>query len=365
MNKLYYCKIANANTGLCNQLFSLVTGIILAVKLNKSIIIVDNFQKDFEKNITCPISEIINIDKFNIFLESNYDIHIIDKNDVKLKINSVYYGNDEYQIDITKEIVEKCYNNNTFCINNRMDLNLLAENDPVPFHRKTLFMNYSINEYNLYETFEEEYCHLKNSIIFDMNLMNFQYTFLWMDAIDKNMFDNILKNIVFEDVFYEWSDCFIKNNKINTNEKINVLHLRLEDDAVIHWARQNKMNPESFRSIIENKYINIIKKCIDKEDNNIILSYSTENKVIDFLKENDYKYYITDKIIDDGREINALRDFIIGNICNNIFIGNFNLDYLNGSTLSYYLIKKLQEKNITFELVDLDRIIQPHKEIKL
>jgi hypothetical protein len=60
-------------------------------------------------------------------------------------------------------------------------------------------------------------------------------------------------------VFYEWSDCFIKNNKINTNEKINVLHLRLEDDAVIHWARQNKMNPESFRSIIENKYINIIR----------------------------------------------------------------------------------------------------------
>ena len=89
------------------------------------------------------------------------------------------------------------------------------------------------------------------------------------------------------------------------------------------------------------------------------MSYSTDNPVITFLKNHGYTCYFTDKL-NIGREINALIDLNIGKLCNNIFIGNFNLETLNGSTLSYYLINYFNKK-VKLALVDLDNITKNEK----
>ena len=130
-----------------------------------------------------------------------------------------------------------------------------------------------------------------------------------------------------------------------------------------HWGSINHMHVTDFKKTIENKYIDIIKNFIDKNDKNIILSYSLDNNVIDFLKQNNYKYYFIEKDFNIGREINAIFDLVVGKYCNNIFIGNFNFSefiLLHFIIFSYCLIKRFKS-NVKKILIDLDRIIVPYQ----
>jgi len=116
----------------------------------------------------------------------------------------------------------------------------------------------------------------------------------------------------------------------------------------------NKMKYDDYKIYLEEKYINIIKKNISKHHENIILSSSLLNNVIIFMKNNGYNYHFVDKVFDD-REKNAIIDLLVSKKCNNVFIGNFNMKKLNGSTFSYY-IWKIIDDNITKIYIDLDNI---------
>ena len=141
-------------------------------------------------------------------------------------------------------------------------------------------------------------------------------------------------------------------------EIITRLGVRLNILLLFHH-KSNNLQPAIFKTNLEQKYIECIKNNINKDEINIILSYSTQNKVINFLRDEGYKFHLTNKSLDQGREINALIDLIVGNVCNNVFIGNFNLDVLRGSSFSYCLIQKLSERNVKMALIDLDKIFDP------
>jgi len=179
----------------------------------------------------------------------------------------------------------------------------------------------------------------------------------WINTYNKTIFDNILKNIVFlKNIVLPENE----HNYISKYNKINVIHLRIEVDAILHWSKMNNMPQLFFQNYIEQKYINIIKKYINKNELTVLLTYSNDNKVIRYLKQNEYNYYISPKIDKWGREINAIKDASIIDLCNNVFIGNFNLQNLNGSSLSYYLLNKLRP-NVKCITIDLDRIIMDEK----
>ena len=120
-------------------------------------------------------------------------------------------------------------------------------------------------------------------------------------------------------------------------------------------ARLANMQKPIFKNVIEQKYIQIIKNHVNKNDMNILLSFSTNNPVVQFLKQNGYNIHISSKMDEWGREVNAIKDTTSIELCNNLFIGNFNLLKLNGSSLSYYLINKLKP-NMKCITIDLDRI---------
>jgi hypothetical protein len=167
------------------------------------------------------------------------------------------------------------------------------------------------------------------------------------------MFNDILVNISYHNDFIEKSKLFIDNN-INEGEKINIIHLRLEDDGIKHWSKINKINPDIFKKYLETKYINIIKKYVSKDEINIILSSSYSNEVINYIHSNGYNYKYVSKYFED-REKNAIIDLLISKYYNNIFIGNFNINMLNGSSFSYYIWKVINN-NITKIYIDLDKI---------
>ena len=140
-------------------------------------------------------------------------------------------------------------------------------------------------------------------------------------------------------------------------QAINILHLRNEEDAIPFWGTINHMSPDTYRTVLEDKYINLIDKYIDKSSLTIILSMNTSNKVITFMQKQQYNYVFCDKNLVNGREENAIIDLLNGTHCNNIYIGNVNLVTYHGSTFSYVLYKLLETKpGIKKILIDLDHI---------
>lgn len=354
MNKILNCKISTTGFGFTNQIFCLITNIIQAYNEKKKIVIVDKFLNDFSRNEYTHISEVLNMDKINIYLKNKYNIILLDKYKLNLKINLVKYGNKTTFVDITDFIISKCYKNNYLLISNDINLNEI-KGDPLPNHFKKVYIYYSINDYNLTEKLQENSTTLENNFIIDLSMNSndeCNINFGWINTFDKDIFEDLLKHIYYNKHFIDCKNKFIKN--INLKNKINILHLRLEDDAINHWSRMNNMTNIEFKNYIEKKYINIIKKYITVDERIIILSSSSSNQVIEFLKNNNYKYKLTKKFFCE-REKNAIVDLLISKICNNIFVGNFNLEKLNGSTYSYYITQYLNS-GVKKILIDLDRI---------
>jgi hypothetical protein len=277
---IYFARTSSPKSGLCNQLFNLITSMILAVKKSKTKLIVKDFLIDFSSSEYVPLSSIIDYEEFNIFLIKNYNIELVRQSDINIDITDIEYI----------------------------------------------------------------------------------YDFKWINLLNRKMFDEIIKNITFNKKYYDLSNDFFMNNNIELSKKINVLHLRLEDDAIEHWSKYHNMyfqkdwmDKESFKTIVANKYIDAIKNHLSIEDELIVLSYSTSNLVIDYLNTHGYKYYLREKDITMGREINGIIDLLIGSTCNNVFIGNFNLQVVRGSSFSYYLIQNVAP-SVKKVLLDLDQI---------
>ena len=361
MNKLICHKISGVWShtmtwfGFVNQLFILVSMIIKSNKNKNKILVLDNFLTDINIRKFIPISNIIDINKFNIFLQEHYNLEIYDKNNINFQIKSIKYGNDKIKIDLTDEL-KKYYDNNRLFISKKIDLNKIKY-DPIPYYPKKIYIEYSINNKEYEDTYDEYYNYLKEDVLYSFQQNDFilDTSGWWPLYNNRNVFDTILKNIVYQNEYNEIVKEFMK--KIDKTKKINILHLRVEDDATNHWNKFNTLSNEDFKKKIEEKYINLIEKYIDKNDQNIILSYSTNNKVIEYLKTNNYKYFFIEKNVNMGREINALIDFLISKECNNIFIGNFDMNNknINGSTFSY-LISIILESTVKQILITLENI---------
>ncbi len=343
---MYYIKIGVLGSGFTNQLFSFITGLLIAYYRGEKIIIVDNFLNDFEKNNLSPISQILDINKINNYLMNKYNMYIIDKNNIDFKLNYIKYGTKNIFYDLTDHFI----NDTNVIIDTSIDFNRI-KGDPLPNIKKQLFINYKINGNEIEEIYEE---YRQDDIIISFKDNTFKHTFGWINSINVDIFNDILLNIYYHDNLENISNNIL--NQINNNTPINVIHLRVENDAIQHWSKMNNLTEKNFKTYIENKYINLIEKYLNKDEKTIILSASQSNYVIEFLNENNYNYSFCDKYFKD-REKNAIIDYLVSKKCNNIFIGNFNFNNLNGSSFSYYIAKSLG-KNINKIMIDMDNVFE-------
>jgi len=339
---MFYSSIAIKKTGLTNQIFALIASVIIAHKNNHKVVVFDSFLNDYSKNKYTAISHIFNINQINTFLREKYNIIITDKYNTSFQISHVKYGTETNNIDITEYVIKNFYKNNTLRINKNTNFNNIL-GDPCVGMEKKIFLNYKINGYQIEEIYEEN---LKNNISIDFFNSKYVYPLNATNFSNNYMFQDILKNIYYNNFFLEKSDNILK--QFDSNKKINVIHLRLENDAIKHWSKMNNSSEETFKSYIENKYIQLFKKYISSTDQNILLSSTLNTSVVNFLLENNYNFKFIPKFFDD-REKNAIVDFLVSKCCNNIFIGN------GGSTFSFYIEKSIQNK-VKMIYIDLDKI---------
>lgn len=359
LQNIYFARIIyqDGSTGFTNQMLSLCTSIIKALFLKKSAVAVDYFLLDFSKNDKACISDIIDMKKTNEYLKQKYNIILLDKNKMQFKLHKAYYGVLTNMIDLTDHVNNRyvCKNEKALFIPKNTNFNEI-KGDPLIGHIKHFCMYYALDEYNFVDNFSES---LQHDIISHppSNHCNFDFgAAMFIEKCIPELLNDILKNITFIDrLIPKYS--LIDNNIFDLYNKKNVLHLRLEDDALIHWGKQNNMSTDQFKEIIEKKYIGLIEKYINKNELSIILSYSPKNSVIDFLKTNNYPFYYYKKDENKNeREICAINDLFLSTKCNNTFIGNFWIKNLSGSTFSYYILKKLECPNVKKVVINLDNI---------
>ena len=347
---MLYVKLALHGSGFTNQIFSLINGIILGIYKEDKVIFIDYFSNDFLKNKYTKISDILNISAINNYLYIKYGTIIVDKYNNDFKFNYIKYG-----VSHIKYYYLNCYNYPIHIKKNEHFNSLYG--DPCPNIYKELIVNYSVYGYTMNEKYPEN---LDTDLIVDIENSEYVNTFAWINAYNKEMFEDILTHIIFNDTLVIQSESQIQDIfkiKNTSSNKINIIHLRVEDDAIAHWSKMNNMTELGFKSVIEKKYIELFKKYIDKTDFTVILTNSKKNGVFDFLEIEEYSYVTLNKLYED-RELNAIIEILTASkICNNKFIGNFNFTNLMGSTFSYFICKILNSKSIEKIMIDLDNIV--------
>ena len=341
------------DTGLCNQLMALISGISAGIEEKKTIVIVDDFNPQIQSlgpMATVAAKTVFDFDAMNILL-SKYSIQLIDKHDVSYSILSIHYGTDDIRYDITEEINHLFLTGSILYIPALTDLNSL-KGDPVPNIEKHLYLKYLIAGHIFEDTFRENNG-LQTAIVCNIGSMPFTYQFPWIKPHNHQMFDEFTKYIQFNPSFLQLTDDFLSTIQ-NAPTDLNVIHVRNEEDGIQWWSKQNGMSPDAYKEALESKYISLITTHIPKDKPLIILTYDTESSVLRYLKENKYNYYTTPKTL-GGREQNAIVDLLIGSRARNVFIGNFNTDKLRGSSFSYTILQLLHENTKRY-MIDLDDI---------
>jgi len=316
--------------------------------------------KEINSSEYCNVGEIIDIPKSNTNL-SRYNITLIDGYDVDLKINSVKYGNDKYNIDITNEITKSYCSNNgrRFSIPANTNVNTYKGDPWEHFKRqffieirgvRSLFVSYSVNNHE----FQQEYAvtangSLVDGVDIDFANLNFIETKLFCND-GSDIFREFVKTIVFNENVIGKSNEFIRAN-IDANQNINAVHLRIEEDAIQHWGAESKFaDLVLYKKLVELRYIDIIKRLLSKEDLTIFLASDYDNGVIDYMRENNYRYIITPKF-SAYRDVNAITDMHIGQHCNNVCVGVWESSY--SYALFFRIYRKIHLKTAVLYLTNI------------
>lgn len=357
MKKIYFSKLFSLENNNEFQLFNLINSIIIAINNKKNVVIVDKFLND-RKNIlmTSNISDIINLEKFNNFLKTNYNIYIFDRENLDFQVHSIKYGHYNNNIDLRNEILSQFSIPNNLRLETNVNLNFLKNYDPIPNVQKSLYIHYSINNIHFKEIYDEQGCYLKEPIIFNLDDSNFIYNSYSLSSINnnKNIFDDILENLCFTNIYEIITKNYLETNNL-VDTKINIIDFQINGNG-------NKNNK------IENKYISLIDKYINKNENIIILpTYHFEKShlndlnyeiIFDFLQKNGYKYFIRPYLSVLGNEISTIIDLNLGIQCNSTYIGSFNIHKLSGSNFTYSLIQQMSKES-KHVLIDIDNIDGP------
>jgi len=350
-------KINVKGGGLTNNLISIIQKIITCHQRGIKICIISDFPIDYLKEETVTISSVLDFNKINDFIQPNYNVTIVDHRNIDFTCHSIKYGiSFEKSFDITDKILDRIsYSSSHMIIPTYLNLNGI-QGDPFPMVHKNLYIEYSLSKDGIkfIDSFKEHLGLLSQNIIYDFKCINFKGFFRWINHFSLEKFDHIISNISWNQFYKNIAEDFIKKININIEQKINIIHLRCENDALNFWNKSNGVTPEQFSINLQNKYIYLINKYCKPDDITIILSYSLPDIISNFLKDKSYNYYMTDKDISKGREINALIDINISHHCTGTFIGNFDFPTLNGSTFSYYIMKVLEKTpSITKVMIDI------------
>lgn len=340
--RVHGIKISDYYTGLSNQLIQLFHGIIVCICKSVDVVVVDDFKADIYTGNYCPVEDVLDMDKLCTYFYNHYGVAVVGKTQFQLEIVRAEYGTMTCFVNVRDVFVEKFLHHDRLFVPPGIILNSLM-GDPAKDRRKSLRITYKIRE-----GLEIMKCYTEESMVLDCHYKNivFHQHPHWPEQI--KWLETMIRCFSFHEKFYHHHPC------LEQHHTVHVVHVRLEYDATRHWARENKMEETTFYNLLAKKYISAIQQHMT---NGIImiLSYHRDNRVVDWLVENKMPHIFLEKDASKGREWNAAHDMAMAEkYANGVFIGNFDLYRMQGSTFSYFVMKKARfQKHV---LIDIERI---------
>jgi hypothetical protein len=414
-----------------NQYFLLGCIFSKMIEEGKQILIIDYHEENNSKSFLLNI-----IDLDSEILSKELGIYLFYKSKINFNLLSVTYGNSNEYIDLTNYIYILFYKKNTLFIPTTINFNEI-KGDPIPYEKKKIFIEYSLNDIIFKDNYDEFEGFLNNIIYYDFYNYNKYYDYYSYFTKNTYILPDIIKIIKFHEKYYDYTNSFFNNQnrflletrtlggiplggilsknchtfsklgiqKSIKKEKINIINLKIENAYKYKKSKNSsflmktkneyneivrdridfidvnldvedinedldlefKMNSEECRkvvideyvsciiedvvekiinniskSIIEEKYINCIKKYIHSSDKNIIISNNDTNSVIDFLEKNNYKIYSL-----ENKEHNTnLNTFLLTRFCNNVYIdySDENDKCIDNISFDYMIRQFLDEK---------------------
>jgi hypothetical protein len=332
--------IHDVYTGFCNQWIQFFHGVIRCICDGVDVIVVDDFQTDLYSHTTRPLHEVLDLVTFNRHLSQQYGVVVVSKDQLDIRVRRVLYGTMTSFLDLTAEFVQAFVRDHHLVVPPGAPLNTLR-GDPAFLRRKSLRVAYQITpDLDLERHYAEEHCGIDCHFT-DIPYHRYEH---WPKQIP--WMETLLRSCPFHPSFYR---------DPSPGRTVHVVHARLEPDSVRHWARENHMPEDAFHDLLADKYIQSISRHMDDGGVILVLSYEKDNRVVDHLAKTGRPYLFLEKEKDNGREWNAVRDMAFAETCGNgVFLGNFDLYRMQGSTYSYFLMKKCRFQ--TCVLVDIERI---------
>lgn len=364
MNPIYFCKLFISSSGLCNQFYALIAGILQAIEEGKNVVVIDSFLNEIQKNKYSPISYILDLPKMNEYLQQRFHIVLVDSSFLDFKILGIEYGGENgiERIKITEPILSQ-FSKNPLQLRIPKSYEFKMWNSLIPqVQNKKLYITFQIGDYVIEKDFPEK---REEDIIFDLQQPLYKLVGKWRTKENEAVFNELLQNIFFTPNLYPYAfECMKATKEKYSSNIYHVIHLRVEDDAIDHWSIQNNMTSTHFREKVENKYINLIQRYLpNKEEPIILLTYSFQNRVIQYLQQNGYKIVINNKDKEIGREVNAIVDLIIGENCNGVYIGPYTSTFTQ--TL-YYRMNSVKESHFfNLDKIELEEFSFPYPKMNM
>jgi len=345
------------NSGLGNQIYTIAQSIQNFIKNDIDLILFTSFLKAINSDEYCNLSDIIDINETNIALKNITNIKIEDINLFNLNIVKATIGINDFLLDMTNILTNEkngFLKGNTFIFPATFNFTSFCDSIVkeaynkyfVSLDKKTfkLEITYKVNNTIINKKYDICNGFLKENIEIDITKEPLNY--IDICQTHNETFYYVKQNIIFNNHFSDTVNKFIiENQKITTSKKINCIHLRLEDDAIEQWSKENNFEKSIYKRIVENKYLREIKEYINKDELTLILSHNYDNNVIKYLKEHGYNY-LTTPLWSNYRDISAIYDCLVGEQCNNIYIcvWESSFSYL----LGYRIKKKYKEEFVKF-----------------
>lgn len=366
-------------SGLTNQLFSLVNGVLRNNIPNRtrrgditsftSVFIVDAFNTCIESGRFCEPSKIINMKEtsHNFSQIFGRKIFLFDRHKLPdIRIFSGSYGSPQpaKRINLSQDIINTLNYMHFYNQSNNDDrlevkfTNDFIGADPFPGFRKSVYLKIKIDDTILDIEYNEN--HIFSSL-FDFSDAKSDFDFY--DTLDVDLFNRLLINIVFAPEFYHIVS-LIKGDSSFSMKKLVFVYFRMEDDAIKHWSKQNRMNEDEFQSKLITLYKSALEQTVDNNNQIVVLSQNPDNMIQSFPT---YKYIrgigqkeslLIEKLGMSGRELSAIVDLILAKDLCGTFIGCHNLELKRGSTFSYNIIQNIKPGNKMY-LIDLDDVNLP------
>lgn len=369
MNSVYFLKLAkDPGCGLCNQLYALCGCIDHQIQTQQhKIIIVDSFLKEINTNKRCPLGDILDLSYINsAFLLPQFNMLVLDQSNLRIQLEHIFWviqhktTREITNVHVKDEVLSLFFKDQTTLQIPKEYSIPLFDHDMLDFHIVLRFNEYPIKySFKVNETGRSLANDIDMPLILTHRFQPSPRLYLGHSQFPER-FAEISKQLRFQSRFHTQHDLLFNTftfTLVQPKSKINVLHLRMENDAMQAFSKQNHVSLDLFKTKVGEKYIHMIQTYLNPQDVTIVIANDFDNQVIAFLHQHHYRFVCSPKLYQE-RELNAIQDMLYFKECNHVFVGVYE------SSFSFSFLFKLFSKTDTDPtciLFQMNALNQPEK----